>query len=364
MKARHIAQVLEEIAPLALQEDFDNSGFQTGNPDKEITSALLCLDVTEEVVDEAISSNCEMIISHHPLIFSGLKSVTGASYIERCVIKACKNDLVIYSAHTNVDNAWGGVSFKMAQKIGLTDIKVLSGQRNRLLKLSTFVPSKQADVVRQALWDAGAGHIGNYDACSFNVSGNGTFRAGEGTDPFCGKKGEIHTEPEVKIEVILPAYQKNAVLNALLSVHPYEEPAYDFFRSDNVWEKCGSGAIGHLPEPEEEVRFLERIKNIFSIPCIKHSPLTGKKIQTVALCGGSGAFLLPEARTRKADVFLSGDLKYHDFFSSDNRLLIADMGHYESEQFTKEIYYDVITKKFPNFAVRFSNVNTNPINYL
>lgn len=363
MKIKEVIQVLEEMAPLSLQESFDNAGLQVGDPDTEVSSCLICLDVTEEVIDEAISEKCNLIISHHPLIFKGIKSLTGANYIERCIIKACRNDLSIYSAHTNIDNAWNGVNFKIAEKIGLTNVKILSEQENMLLKLVTYVPTGHADNVRKALFDAGAGHIGNYDACSFNLPGEGTFRAGENSNPFCGNIGELHTENEIRIEIILPAFRKNAVLKALLRSHPYEEPAYDLYRLENTWTQAGSGVIGILPEEIEPAHFLQKIKQTFTIPCIKHSAFPEKKLKKVAICGGSGAFLLPNAVKQNADVFLTGEIKYHDFFGLDSGILIAEIGHYESEQYTKEIFYDVITKKFPNFAVRFSNVNTNPIKY-
>ena len=363
MKVHQITQALEEFAPLALQESYDNAGMQIGDPNADISSVLLCLDVTEEVIDEAISRNCGLIISHHPLIFKGLKSITGSNYIERCIIKACKNDIAIYSAHTNVDNVAAGVNFKIADKIGLTDVKILSEQSNMLLKLVTFTPISHLDIVHKALWEAGAGHIGKYDACSYNSSGYGTFRPGENTNPFCGNIGEIHSEEEIRIEMILPAFRKNAVLKALLTSHPYEEPAYDFYRPENLWSQAGAGIIGNLPDPITGTDFLQTIKEKFSIPCIKHSPIPDKKVTRVAVCGGSGAFLLSEALKQKADVFLTGEIKYHDFFGLDTHLFIAEIGHYESEQFTKEIFYDIITKKFPTFAAHFSEVNTNPVKY-
>ena len=363
MKIRQITQAIEEFAPLALQENYDNAGLQIGDPNKDISSALLCLDVTEEVVDEAIFHHCGLIISHHPLIFKGLKSITGANYIERCLLKTCKNDVAIYSAHTNIDNVLNGVNYKIAEKIGLTDVKILSEQSNMLLKLVTFTPPSHAEIVRKALWEAGAGQIGKYDACSFNSSGFGAFRPGENANPFCGTIGEIHTEEEIRIEVILPAFRRNAVQKALLASHPYEEPAYDFYRPESFWSEAGSGVVGNLPEPMNGTDFLQSIKEKFRIPCIKHSSIPDKKITRIALCGGSGAFLLPEAVKQNADVFLTGEIKYHDFFGLDARLFVAEMGHYESEQYTKEIFFDIITKKFPNFALRFSEINTNPVKY-
>ena len=363
-RARDIIKAIEEFAPLPLQEEFDNSGVQVGDVNQPVTGALLCLDITEEVIDEALELECNLIISHHPLAFKPFKSLTGSSYIERCMMKACKHDLVIYSAHTNLDNAAGGVSFRMAEMIGLQNVRVLSPQRNSLLKLVTYVPKTHAEIVRNALFNAGAGCIGNYDACSFSVEGEGSFRATEGCNPYCGEIGDLHLEKEIKIEMILPAFKKSALIRVLLSVHPYEEPAFDFYPLANSWNQVGSGITGVLPEEEDELSFLQRIKYIFRVPCIHHSPLHNKKIKEVALCGGSGAFLLPEAISYGADVFITGEAKYNDFYNVENRILLATIGHYESEVCTKDIFYDLLTKKFPTFAVHFSNVNSNPVKYL
>jgi dinuclear metal center YbgI/SA1388 family protein len=364
MKIVQIIGELEEFAPLALQDDFDNSGLQVGDASQKAKGILLCLDVTEDVIDEALELDCNLIISHHPLLFKPLRTLTGKTYIEKCVIKACKNDLVIYAAHTNLDNVWGGVNFRLAEKIGLQNIRILKPQENRLLKLATFVPVDQAEIVRNALYKAGAGNIGDYDSCSFNSAGEGTFRAKENTNPFVGETGELHTEKEIRIETILPAYKKNAVLRALLISHPYEEPAYDFYPLVNSWGRVGAGIVGELPAEEEEELFLQRIKSIFQLKSLKHSPLTGKKIQEVALCGGSGAFLIQDAINYGADVFLTGEARYNDYYDVDDRILLAVLGHYESEHCTKEIFFDIISKKIPNFAVHFSNVNTNPVNYM
>ena len=363
-KIKDIIKELEIYAPLPLQEGFDNAGVQIGDVNQEATGALLCLDVTEEVIDEAIEENCNLIISHHPLAFKPFKSLTGKTYIERCIMKACKYDIVVYSAHTNMDNAFGGVNFKLAELIGLQNIRVLSPLKDSLLKLVTFVPQSQAESVRSALFNAGAGSIGNYDSCSFNVVGQGTFKAGENCNPYCGEIGELHSETEVRIETILPAFRKGAVLRALLAVHPYEEPAYDFYQLDNTWEQVGSGLVGDLPEEEEELPFLQRIKDLFHVGCVKHSALTGKPIREVAICGGSGAFLIKDAINYGADIFITGEAKYNDFFDVDGQILLAVIGHYESEVCTKDIFYSIISKKFPTFALYFSNVNSNPVKYL
>ncbi len=364
MKIKEIVSALEQFAPLPLQDGFDNAGLQIGLTDAEVTGALLCLDVTEAILDEAISLGFNLIIAHHPLIFKGYKSITGKDYVERCILKAIKNDLVIYAAHTNLDNAPEGVNFKIAEKIGLKNVRVLETKENTLVKLVTFVPTAQAEDVRKALFNAGCGNIGNYDSCSYNLQGEGTFRAHEGTHPYCGEIGEMHTEKEIRIETILPAYKKAEAVKALLAAHPYEEPAFDIYPLQNTWAQAGAGVIGELETTETELEFLKRIKKTFEVGCLKHNKLTGREIQTVALCGGAGAFLMPLAIRNHADVFITGEIKYHDYFGHDNDILLAEIGHYESEQYTKEIFYTLIRDLFPNLEVQQTKVNTNPIKYM
>lgn len=363
-KIKDIIREIELFAPLPLQESYDNAGVQVGDVNQQAKAALLCLDVTENVIDEAIMLGCNLIIAHHPLIFKPLKRLTGSNYIERCVIKACQNNIVIYAAHTNLDNANGGVNFYLADLLGLKNVRVLSPQKNALLKFVTFVPESYADVVRNALFNAGAGNIGNYDSCSYSLKGEGSFRANEGCNPFCGEIGEEHFETEIRIETILPAYKKTAVTRALLSVHPYEEPAFDFYQLANTWNETGSGIVGELPEEEDEFTFLTRIKDLFNVDCVKHSALRNKSVREVALCGGSGAFLINDAIAYGADVFITGEAKYNDFYDVENRILLAVIGHYESELHTKDIFYNLISKKMPTFALHFSNVNSNPVKYL
>lgn len=364
MKIKEIVSALDRFAPLPLQDGFDNAGLQIGLTEAEATGALLCLDVTEAVLDEAIALGCNLVISHHPLIFKGYKSITGKDYVERCILKAIRNDMVLYAAHTNLDNAKGGVNYKIAEKIGLKHLQVLEPKRNSLLKLVTFVPTEQAERVRKALFAAGCGNIGGYDSCSYNLKGEGTFRAGENTHPFCGSIGELHREEEVRIETILPSYKKGEVVRALLSAHPYEEPAFDLYPLENEWTQAGAGIVGELETPETELEFLKRIKKIFEVECVKHNRLTGREIQKVALCGGAGAFLIPQAIRSGADIFITGEIKYHDYFGHEDEILLAEIGHYESEQYTKEIFYSIIRDLFPNFALHLSKINTNPIKYL
>jgi len=307
---------------------------------------------------------CNLVISHHPLIFKGYKSITGKNYIERCIIKAIKNDITVYSAHTNLDNTLKGVNYKIAEKIGLSNVRILETKENALLKLVTFVPLMQAEKVRQALFNVGCGNIGNYDSCSYNTEGEGTFRAQTGTHPYCGNIGELHSEKEVRIETILPEYKKTEVINALLAAHPYEEPAFDLYLLQNNWQQVGAGIIGDLNAPETELDFLKRIKNVFEVGCLRHNKLPGKEIKSVALCGGSGAFLIPLAVQNKADVFITGEIKYHEYFGYEDEILLVEIGHYESEQYTKELLYSIIRNLFPNFTLQISKVNTNPIKYI
>lgn len=364
MKIKEIIHALEMFAPLPLQDGFDNAGLQVGLTDAEITGALLCLDVTEAVVAEAIDKGYNLIVSHHPLIFRGYKSITGKDYVERCIMNAIKHDITIYSMHTNMDNVWQGVNGKMAEKLDLVHTRILAPKEDALLKLVTFVPTAQASRVREALFAAGCGCIGNYDSCSFNLSGTGTFQAGENTHPFCGTPGHLHKEAEMRIETVLPAYLKQGVEQALIAAHPYEEPAYDFYPITNEWKQAGSGLIGELPDPESEIAFLKKVKEVFHVGCILHSHCLGKKVRTVAVCGGSGAFLIPKAVSAKADVFITGEVKYHDYFSYENNILIAAIGHYESEQYTKEIFKSIITDLDSTIPVATTAVDTNPINYL
>lgn len=363
MKIKEIISVLEDYAPLALQEDYDNSGLMVGSYNYEAKQALICLDITEEVINEAIEKKCNLIISHHPVIFKGLMKITDNSSIERIITKSIKNDIAIYSIHTNLDNAFYGVSHFIAEKLGLKGIKVLAPKSEMLSKLVTFCPVSHASEVRKAMFDAGAGKIGNYDCCSYNINGEGSFRALEGTNPFVGEKNQIHFENEIRIEVIFPDYLEKKVVEAMIKAHPYEEVAYDLYPLKNKWNQSGSGVIGFV-DKQDEIEFLLKVKEIVNVKSIKHSKLRNKKINKVAICGGSGSYLINFAIKQNADIFITSDIKYHDYFIADNNIILADIGHYESEQFSKELIYNVIIKKIPNFAVLISESKTNPVYYL
>lgn len=364
MKIRNIIAAIEQVAPLALQESWDNSGLQVGSLNNEVNSALITLDVTEEVVNDAIKNGDKLIIAHHPLIFGGLKNITGKTDAERAIIKAIKHDISIYAAHTNIDVIRNGVSWKMAQKLGLTNIETLSKQKGLLKKLVTYVPINDIDKVREAVFKAGAGHIGNYDSCSYQTNGKGSFRAGDQTNPHVGEKGKLHFEEEIRFETIFPSYNQSDVIHALLEAHPYEEVAYDIYSIENKHPSTGLGAIGYTPEETETHEFLKLIKDTFKCRVIRHTEINKAKVSKIAMLGGSGSTYLNEALASNADIFITADFKYHQFFDADKRIIIVDIGHYESEQFTKELFYEIVTNKFSKFALRLSDVNTNPVNYL
>ncbi len=357
-----ITRCLETFANPMLQEHYDNAGLITGNPDTPVKAVLVCLDSTEAVIDEAISKGCNLIVAHHPIIFSGLKKINGKTYIERAIIKAIKHDIAIYAIHTNLDNVRNGVNKKIAEKLELTQTKVLDPKAGLLKKLVTFVPHAAMDAVSNALFAAGAGHVGNYDECGFQTIGSGTFRGNDESNPVIGEKGKRHTEPETRFETIFPAHLQQMVIQALQNAHPYEEVAYEVYSLDNQWQDAGSGLIGKLKEPMDPMDFLAHLRKCMGIGMVKYTPLN-KQIATVAVCGGAGSFLLKKALASGADAYVSADFKYHEFFDAENRLLIADIGHYESEIFTTELIRDIILKKIPTFAVLLSETNTNPIKY-
>lgn len=345
------------------QESYDNSGLLTGDINATVNGVLCTLDCTEAVIDEAKQKGCNLVVAHHPIVFKGLKSLTGKTYVERTMISAIKNDIAIYASHTNLDHAWSGVNRKIAQKLQLQNPQVLSPIKRQLRKLYTFVPQGQAHHVRQALFDAGAGHIGNYDHCSFNQAGTGTFRGNAASNPHVGQRGSDHEENETKVEVIYPFHVEKEVINALRSAHPYEEPAFDILVLENTHNRLGSGMVGTLETAIAEAEFLKMLTKVFHVACIRHTALRNKPIQKVALCGGAGQFLLPEAIRQGADIFISADFKYHEFFDAEKRIVIADIGHFESEQFTPELLKEILVEKFSTFAVLLSEVKTNPVHY-
>lgn len=363
-KIKDVIAVLEKLAPPSLQENYDNAGLITGDANAVVKGALICLDSTEEVIEEAIKENCNLVIAHHPIIFSGLKKITGKSYVERTIIKAIKNDIAIYALHTNLDNVSNGVNKAIIDKLGLVNQSILSPKNNLLRKLVTFVPFEHAGKVRNALFEANAGSIGNYNQCSFNVEGTGTFQALTGANPYVGSLNQPHTEKEVRVEVIYEAFKEEIVLKNLSASHPYEEVAYDIYPLTNSHKTTGSGMIGELINDVSEQDFFTMLKINMELKIIKHTRLLGKQVKRVAVCGGAGIFLLPEAIRQNADVFITSDVKYHEFFDADGRIVLADIGHYESEQFTGQLIMNELNNNFSTFALRLTKVNTNPVNYL
>jgi dinuclear metal center YbgI/SA1388 family protein len=363
MKIYDITAHLESIAPPSLQEHYDNAGLLTGSSGWDCTGILCTLDATEEVVQEAIDKKCNLIVAHHPIIFGGLKKINGKNYVEKAVIRAIKNDIAIYAIHTNLDNVLEGVNGKMADLLGLEKRQVLAPKESTLKKLFTFVPVEKAETVRAAIFEAGGGHIGNYSECSYGTEGTGTFRAGEGTDPFVGKVGERHYEKELKLEVIFPAYLQSAIVSAMIRAHPYEEVAYDVVDLANTHPAVGAGLTGELAKPMSEQEFLALCNQAFKLRVIRHTPLLNKLVKKVALCGGAGSFLISKALSAGADIYISADMKYHEFFDANGRMVIADIGHYESEQFTIDLLATVLQQKFRTFAVLKTAVETNPVRY-
>lgn len=363
MKIVEIIEYLENFAPPSLQESYDNAGLLIGNRDDDCSGILVSLDITEEVVTEAVKRNCNLIVGHHPVIFKGIKRLTGKNYVERTVISAIKNNIAIYAIHTNLDNVIGGVNKKIAEKLQLRNCKVLLPREGTLKKLVTFCPKENAEGVRNALFKSGAGAIGNYSECSFNVDGSGSFKAAEGSNPFVGKIGEQHFENETRIEVVFSSHLQNKILKELKQAHPYEEVAYYINTLDNVREDVGSGLIGELTEEIPEQELLKLLKNNFKLSVIKHTALLQKSVKKIALCGGAGIFLLTDAMAAGADVYVTGDVKYHEFFDADNKILLADIGHFESEQFTIDLIAEFLQKKLLNFAVLKTEINTNPVYY-
>jgi len=359
-----ITSYLNSQIPLSLQESYDNCGLVVGNPNAEINGILICLDITKEVMDEAAKKNCNLIISHHPLIFSGIKSLTGRTDTERLTIRAIKDDIAVFALHTNLDNHFEGVNQFLSSKLGILNAEILKPISGTLKKLVTFCPPSHAVKVRDAIFKSGAGQIGNYDFCSYSATGEGTFRALAGANPFIGELGKVHTEPELRIETIFPSFLESEVISALKQAHPYEEVAFDIYPLANIHHRIGAGMIGNLPQAVDAEEFLLFVKKTLQIGCIRHTSIKNKKIQKIAVCGGSGSFLIKDAISSNADIYMTGDIKYHDFFIPENNMILADIGHFESEQFTKELIYTLLKKKFTTFALFISGINSNPVNYL
>jgi dinuclear metal center YbgI/SA1388 family protein len=363
MNLAEITSYLESIAPLNYQEDYDNAGLIVGQPNDEISAVLVALDCTEQIVDEAIAKHCDLIITHHPIVFKGLKKLNGKTYIERVVLKAIKHNIALYAIHTNLDHVANGVSAEICRRLGVLNGKILTPKKGLLKKLVTFCPIESAEAVKEALFNAGAGHIGNYSDCSFSNEGIGTFKGNEATNPYVGTPGVKHQEAEQRIEVIFKVQDERKILVSLLTSHPYEEVAYDIYPISNSLENVGAGMIGWLSEEIDGADFLRHVKDKMQAKVIRHTALLPKKVKKVAVCGGSGSFLLKDAIAAGADAFVTADFKYHEFFDAESKLVICDIGHYESEQFTSDLLVDFMLAKFPQLPTYLTAYTTNPINY-
>ena len=363
MLLKEIVSKIEEKFQMKQAEDFDNVGLLCGNLNREISGILVCHDALEEVVEEAISKNLNLIVCFHPIIFSGLKSLTGKNYVERAVIKAIENKIAIYAIHTAFDNDFFGVNFRICEELGLKNQQILMPKSQNLKKLEVFVPANEAENFKNALFEAGAGNIGFYDECSFSVSGNGTFRPMEGSNPFSGKLNVRENSDEVMISVIFENFKQNRIISAMKKAHPYEEVAHQIINLENENQYSGLGRFGDFENEIYEEDFLKFVKEKFNLQVIRHSEFTGKKIKRVGVLGGSGANGIKAAISAKCDAYITGDVKYHDFFQAENRILICDIGHFESEQFVTQQLFDLLSEKFPKFAISKSEKKTNPVNY-
>ena len=364
MKVYEITSYLEKFAPSGLQESYDNTGLIIGSAGSEIKKALITLDVTDKVVSEAIENGCDFIIAHHPVIFKSLKKIDYQTEQGALIARIIKEGIAVYAAHTNLDNVPEGVNGILAEKIGLKNTRILSPKKDNLYKLVVFCPVDVAEKVRKAVFNAGAGEIGNYSWCSFNSEGVGTFKASDKANPYVGEIGKVHEEKEMKIETVVPSYFLKGVISAMITAHPYEEVAYDLFPMANVQNNAGTGIIGELEKETSAKEFLTHVKKVLKASAIRHTRFLQKPVKTVAVCGGSCSFLIDHAYHSGADVFITSDVKYHEFFDHSEEMIIVDAGHYETEQFAKELLYDKLIRKFPNFALQISKAKTNPINFL
>lgn len=364
MVINDVIQHLEILAPLQYAEDFDNVGLLVGDRNTPLTGVLVTLDTLEAVVDEAIEKHCNLIVSFHPIIFKGLKKLNGNNYVERVVIKAIRHNIAIYAIHTALDNSLQGVNSIICDQLSLRSKRILIPQKGTIKKLTTYVPTKDADALRKALFAVGAGYIGNYENCSFNTEGIGTYQGNKESNPRVGERYEFCEALETQISMTFEKHLESKVLKTLFENHPYEEVAYEIISLENTNQGIGMGMIGVLEKPMATEDFLHSLKIHMKVPAIRHSKLLKDKIQTVAVLGGSGSFAISAAMASEVDVFVTADLKYHDFYAAEDRIVLVDIGHYESEQYTKNFLAEYLSKKITNFAIVLSMTNTNPVKYL
>ena len=363
MTVKEVVSEIEKKIALKQAEDFDNVGLLCGNPQREVTGILVCHDALENVIDEAIEKKLNLVVTFHPIIFSGLKSITGKNYVERAVLKAIENKIAIYALHTAFDNDYFGVNFRICEELDLQNQKILMPKSQNLKKLEVYVPGEYAEVVKNALFEAGAGNVGFYDECSFAVQGKGTFRPIEGSNPFSGTRNIREDADEQMVSVIFEYFKQHQIITAMKDAHPYEEVAYQIITLENQNQYSGLGRFGNLETEIDELDFLKLVKEKFDLKIIRHSPLLNKNIKRVGVLGGSGASGIKAALSQNCDVYLTGDVKYHEFFQNEGKMLICDIGHFESEQFVTQQLIEILSEIFPKFAVSKSVENTNPVNY-
>ena len=362
---RDVIEIIEQFAPRDLAADWDNIGLQVGDPTREIKSILVTLDVTEDVLNEAISLGTGMIVSHHPLIFKPLKNIRSDNGIGKLIAKALQADILIYAAHTNADSCTKGVNYCLAKRIGLEDIKVLQQGDTKLYKFVVFVPIGHEAVVRDAMGEAGAGWLGAYSHCSFMTEGTGSFKPLAGANPYIGKQGQLEEVSEYRIESIVPETKLRGLVNKVLEVHPYEEVAYDIYPLENLNSHQGMGRIGKLPKPLTLGDLAKKIKDDLGCPWVLVSGPCEDYVQTVAVCGGSGADLMYLAKARRAEVLVTADVKYHQALAAKELgLSIIDAGHNATERVLIPELADYLrielNKAGKTVAVYESQINTNP----
>lgn len=365
MQIQELIQVLQQVAPPVYQESYDNAGLLTGDPAWDCKGVLVTLDCIEATIEEAIQKGCNLVVAHHPILFKATRQLTGKDYIQRTLIKAIKADIAIFAIHTNLDNVLNGVNKKIADLLGLENQHILAPKAGLLSSLVTFVPVSAAEKVRSALFQAGGGQIGQYSNCAFSAAGTGTFLPQQGAHPAIGQVGTTEKVAEERVELIFPTHLQHTLVQQLKKAHPYEQVAYYITPLANTFSEVGSGMVGELPEPVDFQSFFEKIKTIFGVKVIRHTALKAgnPQVQKVALCGGAGSFLTGAAIAAGADIYITADVKYHEFFDADSQIVLADIGHFESEQYTIELLFDILAQKFPTFAILKSEYCTNPVLY-
>jgi dinuclear metal center YbgI/SA1388 family protein len=364
---RDIADALEQWAPPGSAQSYDNVGLQVGDASRSVERAVLALDCTPAVVEEAERQGAELIITHHPLLFQPLSAVTTDDYESAVALRLAEAGIALYSAHTNLDAAPGGVSFALAKRLGLTDVGFLDGFDETLYKLATFVPADHFDAVRSALADAGAGRIGDYEACAFAHEGTGFFRPGDAANPHIGTAGgDLESADEVKLEVEVARWDLGGVLGALQDAHPYEEVAYDVYPVQQKNSRAGLGAVGRLASPESLSDFLGRVADRLDAGSLRYAGPDEATVERVAVCGGAGSDFVGQALAAGADAYVTADVKYHEFFEALGpdgvpQLAFIDAGHYETEALTEALLRDWLADRFNDVDWQRTGVRTSPM---